>query len=267
MAPLKRPYRRIGLIAITVGAVASVPVGALALTQAKPSAPSGATRVREFAANIDGTRGLERIFVFNLNQSGQSTTYLTVWHQRAGRHWTQSQYSRVFGPSPGKSGKWPAIAIAGDLNNDRRYEVGALDFVTPSVGEVLTILRQSRYHGLRFKPLQSISREKIARAPSMPGSPTVFAVTIKANHSPDGRVHNERWAWSKPKRRWVRMSGARIELVQVRRTSATAEVFDGTRFSNALHRRRRRRSGESLASRRWGASAPRSGQRRVFEVL
>ncbi len=210
MAFLKRCYGRLLVVASATGAVVIVPAVAIALTQAKPSAPSGATRVRDFALNIDGSRGNEHILVFNLSQSGQPTTYLSVWHQRPDRRWDQSQYSRVFGPSPGSRTSGLEYAIVGDLNNDRRFEVAVLDFITPSVGEVLTILRQNRYHGLRFRPLQSISGDKITRAPSAPGSLTVFTVTIKANHSPDGKVHNERWAWSKPKQRWVCVSGPAV---------------------------------------------------------
>jgi len=191
---------------MAAGAVALAPVAAIALTQPKPTAPSGATRVRNFAVNLDGTGANERLFVFNLSQSGQPTTYLSVWHQRR-QVWEQSQYSRVFGPSPGSQTSGLEYAIVGDLNNDRRYEVAVLDFITSSVGEQLMILRQSRYHGLRFKPLQAISGDKIVRIRSQPGAPSGFAVTIKANHSPDGQLHNERWAWSKQRKRWVCVSG------------------------------------------------------------
>ncbi len=210
MTSMRPPFRGLLPVAVLVCALAITAVSALALSQATPGPPSGATRVERFPVNLDGSRGLERIFVFNLSQGGQPTTYLNVWYQRADRSWSQSQYSRVYGPSPGSQVSGLEYAIVGDLNNDRRYEVAVLDYVTPSVGEVLSVLRQSRYHGLRFKPLQSISGDTIRRGASMPGSPTTFSVTIKANHSPDGRVHNERWAWSKPKQRWVCVSGPEV---------------------------------------------------------
>ena len=214
MRPLACSVCRVLLIAAAAAAAAAgalaVPVAAVALTQTKPSAPCGATRVREYALNLDGSGANEHIFVFNLGQGGQPTTFLSVWNQRRYRVWDRSQYSRVFGPSPGSQASGLEYALAGDLNNDRRFEVAVLDFITPSVGEQLTILRQSGYHTLRFRPLQSISGDQIVRVPSAPGAPSVFAVTIKPNHSPDGQVHNERWAWSNSRHRWVCVSGPTV---------------------------------------------------------
>lgn len=205
-------HRRALIIAAgALSALAIAPVAGIALTQARPSAPAGANRVRDFRLNINGNGVSEHILVFNLDQSGQQpTTWLSVWKQRRDGRWERPQYSRVFGPSPGSSESGLMSVYAGDLNKDGRYEVAVLDFITPSVGEELTIFRQTRFRGLRFRPLQTIVGDKIARVPSGPGQASQFAVTIKTNHSPDGRLHLERWAWSRTSQRWTCVSGPAV---------------------------------------------------------
>jgi hypothetical protein len=211
MPPPAGIHRRALIIAAgALSALAIVPVAGIALTQARPSAPAGANRVRDFRLDIDRNGVNEHILVFNLDQSGQPTTWLSVWNRRRDGRWERPQYTRVFGPSPGSRESGLKSVYAGDLNKDGRYEVAALDFITPSVGEELTIFRQTRVRGLTFRPLQVIVGDRIARVPSGPGQASQFAVTIKANHSPDGRLHNERWAWTRTRQRWTCVSGPAV---------------------------------------------------------
>lgn len=105
------------------------------------------------------------------SQSGQLTTYLTVWHQRGQQLWEQSQYSRVFGSSPDSQTCALECAIVTALNNDSRYEIAVLDFITPWVGEQLMIPRQSCYHGLGFSPLRAIARDEVVTILLRPRGP------------------------------------------------------------------------------------------------
>jgi hypothetical protein len=159
------------------------------------------TRVHTFRPNLDGDRALERVQVYNVSQGEMSspTTYFRVADLRNNK-FVNVQLVRVF-QSPGSSESGLKQAWVRDLNLDGRVEIAVRDFATPSVGETLSIYRQWTSHALRFSRLQTIVGDQVTKTSA--SSPVGWSVLIKANHSPDGRVHHESWSWSPVKKKWL----------------------------------------------------------------
>ena len=159
------------------------------------------TRVHTFGLNLDRDKALERIQVYNVNKGAMSspTTYFSVADRRNNR-WVNVQLVQV-SQSPGSSESGLAQAWVRDLNRDGRAEIAVRDFVTPSVGEVLSIYRQRTARSLQFSKLQTIVGDQITIAGGK--APVGWKVLIKANHGPDGLTHHEVWRWKPGPKRWL----------------------------------------------------------------
>jgi len=161
------------------------------------------TRVHTYKLDLDADSALERIQVYNVSQGEMAspTTYFAVADRRKGKL-VQVQLVRVYGPSPGSSESGLASAWAGDLNGDGRIELAVRDFVTPSVGELLSIYRQKTTSSLQFGALQRVAGDRTV-VKRIASAAAELRVTIKENHSPDGRAHNEVWRWDSAQARWA----------------------------------------------------------------
>ena len=153
-----------------------------------------------FDVNLDRDRDRERIDVFNSTSGTTPRTGFMVCDRQAGRL-VRGQLKYTF-TSPGAPDSGLRQAWVGDLNRDGRYEIAIRDFITPSAGELLTILRQTARHGRTFGVLQRIAGDTVALRPSARGRATV-TVLLKATHTSDGHTHTERWTWSAHAQRWV----------------------------------------------------------------
>jgi hypothetical protein len=158
-------------------------------------------RLHTFKLNLDRDRALERVQVYDVRRGALSTpaTYFRVGDRRKGAL-TYIQLVQVF-QSPGSSDSGLVQAWVRDLNRDGRVEIAVRDFATPSVGETLSIYRQTKTHSLRFSKLQTIVGDQIVLAKRAP--PVVWKVLIKSNHAPDGRDHHEAWGWSPAQNKWA----------------------------------------------------------------
>jgi hypothetical protein len=158
-------------------------------------------RVHSFKLNLDRDRVLERVQVYDLHQGPMSSpaTFFRVGDRRKGA-WVYVQLKRVF-QSPGSSESGLVQAWVRDLNGDRRVEIAVRDFATPSVGEELSIYRQTKSGSLRFSKRQTIVGDQIVIARRK--APATWNVLIKANHAPDGRDHHEAWRWSLDQKKWL----------------------------------------------------------------
>jgi hypothetical protein len=158
-------------------------------------------RLHSFKLNLDRDRALERVQVYDIRQGSlmTPTTYFRVGDRRKGA-WVNVKLARVF-QSPGSSESGLMQAWLRDLNGDKRVEIAVRDFATPSVGETLNIYRQAKVKSLRFAKRQTIVGDKILIAKRK--APVTWKVTIKANHSPDGREHHELWGWVPAQKKWA----------------------------------------------------------------
>jgi hypothetical protein len=158
-------------------------------------------RVHTYKLNLDSDRARERVQVYDIHQGPMSTptTYFRVSDRRKGA-WAYVQLVQVL-QSPGSSESGLVQAWARDLNGDSRAEIAVRDFVTPSVGEILTLYHQRKANSLRFSKLQTITGDQIVIASRK--APVSWNVLIKANHSPDGREHHEVWGWAPAQKKWL----------------------------------------------------------------
>ena len=184
----------------------------LAVTSVSPSAVRGAgssavapcvapesNRQHPFRIDLNGDGRKELILVYNLDAAGSPVSMFMVC-KRVDGDWVRVQRQTIL-QSPGARSSGLVEAWAGDLNKDRRVEIAARDFVTPSAGEVLSIYRQTRIHSLRFAKLQTIGGDQVTLHPHTGAAATV-TVLLKANHSVDGRRHLQTWRWSRTADRW-----------------------------------------------------------------
>lgn len=157
-----------------------------------------------FDLNLDGDDARERVDVFNWDQAGPApvTGMMVCDRSRSGRL-VRANVSRIWGPGPGAPTSGLERAWAGDLDaGDGRVEVAARNLVSASAGEELVILRQRAARSLRFRRLQVIAADTVKMTRPKRGAAYVTAF-VKANHSPDGREHTERWTYRRTLRRWV----------------------------------------------------------------
>lgn len=165
-----------------------------------PSPEAGAERIESFRPNLDKDRRRERVFVYNLVTEGSPASYFEVWNRESG-NWSRAQLELVsqtpsLDPSSGLVDAWLK-----DLNRDGRDEIAVRDFVTPSVGEVLSIFRQKSKHSLRFSVLQTVGGDQVT-VQTKKGETATLAVLLKSNHSADGLEHHESWSWSQNAHQW-----------------------------------------------------------------
>jgi hypothetical protein len=153
-----------------------------------------------FNVKLDRDRDLERIDVFNFDAAPTPVTGFMVCDRRGGRL-VRDQLKYVF-TSPGSRLSGLREAWVGDLNRDGRFEIAIRDFITPSAGEQLTIMRQIARYARRFAHLQTIAGDRVALHPSPRGRATI-SVFLKATHTRDGHEHTERWTWSPRRDLWV----------------------------------------------------------------
>jgi len=203
------------LAATALGTVALVPAalpagagGVTARTAALPCQVPETDRHHVFRVNLDGDRARERIDVFNFDAAVTPATGVMVCDSAHGR-WARVQLTYVF-TSPGARTSGLVHAWAGDLNRDGRVEVAARNFITPSAGESLVVLRQRARHSRIFRRLQVIAADQVVLHPQPHSAATVTGV-IKANHARDNRRHVERLAWSARSDQWrcIRDCGGR----------------------------------------------------------
>ena len=200
-------YRRVSIAVLgVVGALAGTALAAGAPTIKVSSAAGAPCQVPEtdrhhiFNVKLDRDRGRERIDVFNSDASGAAMTGFMVC-DRVGGRLVRGQLKYTF-TSPGSRDSGLREAWVGDLNRDKRFEIAIRDFITPSAGELLTILRQTSRYARTFARLQVIAGDRVALHPSARGRATV-SVFLKATHTRDGREHTERWTWSAQRGRWA----------------------------------------------------------------
>ena len=153
-----------------------------------------------FNVNLDRDRSRERIDVFNSDASGAAMTGFMVC-DRVGGRLVRAQLKYTF-TSPGSRESGLREAWVGDFNRDRRFEIVMRDVITPSAGELLTIMRQTTRNALTFDRLQTIPGDRVELHPSARGRATV-SVFLKATHTRDGHAHTERWTWSSRRGRWA----------------------------------------------------------------
>lgn len=153
-----------------------------------------------FNVNLDGDPNRERIDVFNFDGGGGAMTGFMVC-DRVGGRLVRGQLEYTF-TSPGARDSGLRQAWVGDFSRDGRYEIAIRDFITPSAGEQLTILRQKSRSARTFAHLQVIAGDRVALHPSARGRATI-SVFLKATHTSDGREHTERWTWSAQRGRWA----------------------------------------------------------------
>jgi len=158
-------------------------------------------RLHSFKLNLDHDPALERVQVYDIRQGAlmTPTTYFRVGDRRKST-WVNAQLVQVF-QSPGSSESGLVQAWVRDLNGDSRAEIAVRDYSTPSVGEVLTIYRQSTARSLRLSKVQTIAGDQILIARRK--APVTWNVLIKANHAPDNREHHELWRWASAEKKWL----------------------------------------------------------------
>ena len=179
------------------GLAASSVAGELASTRCAAPA-SGRHHVRFVDLNHDGVS--ERVDVYNSEAAPTPVTMLMVCRRVRGAFVIVQR--RVLDESPGAPDSGLVGAWVADLNRDGRVEVAARDFLTPSAGEVLTILRQAGAQARTFRILQRIDGDRVVMVP-LERRAAIVRVDIKANHAADGRAHVETWRWTASASRWL----------------------------------------------------------------
>ena len=204
--PTRHPAPRFGgrtvlLTAPAAGAAFAVgPSSGVASAEPLPSQLAETDRNHMRRVNLDRDEKRERVDVFNFAGAGAPVSGLMVCN-RAGGEWRRVQVKRIV-ESPGSPDSGLHAAWVGDLNNDGRVEVAARDFLTPSAGEVLTILRQRTRFAKRFRKLQSVAGD-VAEVVRHANAPETLSVVLYAHHATDGRRHDETWRWSEPTDQWI----------------------------------------------------------------
>lgn len=189
-----------GAVSLTavIAAVATAPVGAAALPCQVPETD----RHKITKINLDGDRAKELVDVFNFDGAESPVTELMVCNSVKGE-FVRATLKPIWGPSPGSRESGLRAAWAGDLDRvDGRVEVAARNFISPSAGEELVILRQSRTRPLRFARLQTIAADTVTMARPR-GRAGYVTASLKANHSADGKVHTEIWTYRRAGGRWA----------------------------------------------------------------
>lgn len=152
--------------------------------------------------NLDGDPAAELVDVFNFDAADSPVTELMVCNVVRG-DLVRASLRVIWGPSPGSRTSGLRAAWIGNLDrSDSRVEVAARNFITPSAGEDLVILRQSRRGALTFSRLQTISADTVTMLRPKRRAAEVKAF-VKATHAIDGKAHTERWLYSQSRRRWV----------------------------------------------------------------
>ncbi len=193
---LRKARKRIRFALVGGGGCIDIPRAA-----GKPAPPKGADRVQRFKENLDGDAKKEVLFVYNLTTDGAPASYLEVWNHKHGE-WKPGQQKLVNQVPSQSSSAGLVKAWAGDLNKDGLVEAAVLDFVSPSFGETLLILRQKSATSRRFESLQSLGGDAIDVQREQ-GKPAVIEIFRKANHSPDNAEHTEKWKWSEKADAWT----------------------------------------------------------------
>lgn len=187
----------LSLVAL-LAAVMAVPAGAAALPCQVPETD----RHKITKINLDGDRAKELVDVFNFDGAEAPVTELMVCNSVQGE-FVRASLKPIWGPSPGSRESGLRAAWVGDLDHTgRRAEVAARNFISPSAGEELVILRQSRTRPLRFAPLQTIAADTVTVTRPR-GKAAYVTAALKANHSGDGRAHAEIWTYRRAGGRWA----------------------------------------------------------------
>jgi hypothetical protein len=197
------------LVVLPLLAVISVSPGGVRAARsaaARPCVAPESDRQHPFRIDLDGDRRKELILVYNFDAAAAPVSMFMVC-KRVHGDWVTVQRQTIL-QSPGARSSGLVDAWAGDLNKDRRVEIAARDFLTPSAGEVLSIYRQTRIHLLRFAKLQTIGGDQVTLHPHAGAAATV-SVLLRANHSVDGRRHLQTWRWSSTAGRWTCRSDCR----------------------------------------------------------
>jgi len=185
-------------LAVLITAVAAAPAGAAALPCQVPETD----RHKITKINLDGDRAKELVDVFNFDGAESPVTELMVCNSVNGE-FLRASLKPIWGPSPGSRESGLRAAWTGDLDRaDGRVEVAARNFISPSAGEELVILRQSRTRPLRFARLQTIAADTVTVARPR-GRAAYVSAALKANHSGDGKAHTETWTYRPARGRWV----------------------------------------------------------------
>lgn len=194
---LKGSLSLVALLA-AVTAVPAVPAGAAALPCQVPETD----RHKITKINLDGDRAKELVDVFNFDGAESPVTELMVCNSVHGE-FVRASLKPIWGPSPGSRESGLRAAWVGNLDRaGRRVEVAARNVISPSAGEELVILRQSRTIPLRFGRLQTIAADTVTLT-RPPGRAAYVTAALKANHSGDGKAHAEIWTYRPARGRWV----------------------------------------------------------------
>ena len=184
---------------LTALAVTAFPAGARA---ALPCQVPETDRHHITMINLDGAGAKELVDVFNFDAAATPATELMVCKTVDGAL-VRASIKAIWGPSPGNRQSGLRDAWVGDLDRtDGRVEAAASNYVSPSAGEELVILRQSARHSLTFSRLQTISADTVTMTRPA-GKAAYVTAFVKANHSPDQKSHSERWTYSAARGRWV----------------------------------------------------------------
>ncbi len=190
---------RAGLL---LGALIVIAAPASAAAEALPCQVAETNRHAITEINLDADRAKETVDIFNVDGAESPITELMVCN-RTGGELMRASLKVIWGPSPGNRESGLAASWVGNLDHaDGRVEAAARNVISPSAGEQLVILRQRAKHSLTFKRLQTISGDTVTMTPRS-GKPAFVTVGLKANHSPDGKAHAQRWNYRPASGRWV----------------------------------------------------------------
>lgn len=184
---------------LPVGGGGCIPVSKNGAARDKPTPPAGASRVEAFKPDLNGDGVKERVLVYNRPKEGLPATYFEVWKHKRGV-WKRGQ-RKLVNQSAGSADSGLVKAWTKDLNRDGRFEIATRDFITPSVGEVLSVFRQKSEGSIKFTGLQTVGGDQVVVKPRK-GKTALIKDSLKSNHSPDNIEHHEVWKWSKSADQW-----------------------------------------------------------------
>jgi hypothetical protein len=187
---LRKGRMRISYLPVGGGGCIPIPMAA---GGSEPAPPPGADRVERYKVDLRPADGKERVLVYNKPKQGFPATWFEIWRKADGE-WVRGQ-RKLVGQIPSYEDAGLVKAWVADLNGDGRVEIAVRDFITPSVGESLSILRQTSSASLRFGPLQSVGGDQVG-VRLRNGRTALLEIFRKSNHSPDGVEHHEIWKWS-----------------------------------------------------------------------